>query len=135
MEDRPDAGIDRNARFTLEEAAFMTHTLWSLPDRPVLPLVEEVRLPLDSSPAAKEEGPERYWGFDRDNLLRKLARLTPFQQQAIRDAVDVRRQSLPPDDLERLRAILDTWLRSKAEHDQREFLRERLRAIGLPLES
>ncbi|HET7034623.1 MAG TPA: hypothetical protein VFI42_02985 [Thermomicrobiaceae bacterium] len=133
MEDRPDAEIDRNARFTLEEAAFLAHSLWSLPERVPLPLVDEVRLPLDTSPAA--EGPEQYWGFERDNLLRKLARLTPFQQQAIRDAVDVRRQSLPPDDLARVQAILDNWVRLKSEHDQREFLRARLRAIGLPLES
>ena len=85
MEARPDAGIDQNARFTLEEAAFLTHTLWSLPQRAPLPLVDEVRLALDTAPAA--EGPEQRWGFERENLLRKLARLTPFQQQAIRDAI------------------------------------------------
>lgn len=133
MEARPDAGIDRNARFTLEEAAFLTHTLWSLPQRAPLPLVDEVRLALDTAPAA--EGPERSWGFERENLLRKLARLTPFQQQAIRDAIDIRRQALPPADLARVEAILDNWARLKSEHEQREFLRARLHAIGLPLES
>ena len=133
MEARPDAGIDRNARFTLEEAAFLTHTLWSLPQRAPLPLVDEVRLALDTAPAA--EWPERSWGFERENLLRKLARLTPFQQQAIRDAIDIRRQALPPADLARVEAILDNWARLKSEHEQREFLRARLHAIGLPLES
>ncbi|HEU5424818.1 MAG TPA: hypothetical protein VFU72_14830 [Nitrolancea sp.] len=133
MEARPDAGIDRNARFTLEEAAFLTHTLWSLPQRAPLPLVDEVRLALDTAPAA--EGPEQRWGFERENLLRKLARLTPFQQQAIRDAIDIRRQALPPADLARVEAILDNWARLKSEHEQREFLRARLHAIGLPLES
>lgn len=133
MEARPDAGIDQNARFTLEEAAFLTHTLWSLPQRAPLPLVDEVRLALDTAPAA--EGPEQRWGFERENLLRKLARLTPFQQQAIRDAIDIRRQALPPADLARVEAILDNWARLKSEHEQREFLRARLHAIGLPLES
>ena len=63
------------------------------------------------------------------------AQFEPAEQQAIRDAIDIRRQALPPADLARVEAILDNWARLKSEHEQREFLRARLHAIGLPLES
>lgn len=132
-ERQPEAGIARNVRFTLEEGAFLVHALSSGAAVADGSLADQVRAALAESPIAT--GPQQYWGFDADQLLLKLDRLTPAQQRALRAAIDLERRSDAGYDPIRIQGILDTWAISSGDHARRAELRRFLDSIGVPLQS